>query len=272
MPIKPEEALELVKFLNLDESESLESAKEKFNLSYLKAEELNNKVGRLTGSIASAAKKAFEPFGIALTEEDFKGQKVEDVIRSASEKAKNNYEVEKSEWEKRAEGKGGEELVKEWENKYKKVEKSLLEEKQLKADVLAQFDGFKNQVEVEKKQTKLNGIFEKSLEEIKIDPTTDKYKLKGFKSEFFEKYKIDLEEDAAIIKEIKSGEKLKSSAKAGSYMTISDVLLKEATEAGIIQKSPHQGKPVGATKKDNSSEPTPSTNLKGANPRFFGGI
>jgi hypothetical protein len=135
--------------------------------------------------------------------------------------------------------------------------------------VLAQFDGFKNQVEVEKKQSKLNGIFEKSLEEIKIDPTTDKYKLKGFKSEFFEKYKIDLEEDAAIIKEIKSGEKLKSSAKAGTFMSISDVLLKEATEAGILQKNPHQGKQANGKTAQAANEPEKKS-IKGIPPRFFG--
>jgi hypothetical protein len=271
MPIKPEEALELVKFLNLDEAESLDQAKEKFNTSYLKSEELNNKIGRLTGSVAAVVKKAYEPFGVTLSDEDFKTQKIEDVIRGASDKAKTFFETQKSEWEKRAEGKGGEELVKQWEDKYKKVEKSLLEEKQLKADVLAQFDGFKTQVEVEKKQTKLNGIFEKSLEEIKIDPTTDKYKLKGFKSEFFEKYKIDLEEDSPIIKEIKTGEKLKSSAKAGSYMTVSDVLLKEATEAGIIQKSPHQGKPAKGNPNPQTQEPEKKI-IRGLHPRFFTGV
>lgn len=72
MAMKPEEALELVKFLNLDEAENLETAKEKFQQNWIDQKEHAATLGKLNGSIANVVKRAFEPFGVTLTEDDFK--------------------------------------------------------------------------------------------------------------------------------------------------------------------------------------------------------
>jgi hypothetical protein len=52
MPIKPEEALELVNFLNLNEVENLEEAKEKFQENWVNSKELSEKLGKINGTIA----------------------------------------------------------------------------------------------------------------------------------------------------------------------------------------------------------------------------
>ena len=54
-------------------------------------------------------------------------------------------------------------------------------------------------------------------------------------------------------------------------MTISDVLLKEATEAGIIQKNPHQGKSASGKTTPQYQEPEKKI-IRGVNPRFLGGV
>ena len=64
--MKQEDALELVKFLNLEEATDLEAAKEKFQENWIKQEEFSSKIGKLTGTIANVTRKAFEPFGIVL--------------------------------------------------------------------------------------------------------------------------------------------------------------------------------------------------------------
>jgi len=234
--MKQEEALELVKFLNLEEATDLEAAKEKFQENWIKQEEVSSKIGKLTGTIANVTRKAFEPFGIVLTDEDFKGQKVEEVIRNASEKAKSEYEKQREDWEKRASGNGSEALIQEWEKKYKSLERKSNELDSARQDVMSQFENYKQQVATEMKNSKINNSFEKELANLKLDPTVNEYTIRGFKSAVTEKYVIDLEEDGAfIVKDKKTGERLKSKAKAGSVLSVSDVLLKEATEAGIIQ-------------------------------------
>jgi hypothetical protein len=269
--MKQEEALELVKFLNLEEATDLEAAKEKFQENWIKQEEVSSKIGKLTGTIANVTRKAFEPFGIVLTDEDFKGQKVEEVIRNASEKAKSEYEKQREDWEKRASGNGSEALIQEWEKKYKSLERKTNELDSARQDVMSQFEQYKTQVATDIKTSKINNSFEKELANLKLDPTVNEYTIRGFKSAVTEKYAIDLEEDGAfIVKDKATGERLKSKEKAGSFLSVSDVLLREATEAGIIQKNPHAG---AKFPKQNPFivpiEQQANSKLKSINPRFY---
>jgi hypothetical protein len=135
-----------------------------------------------------------------------------------------------------------------------------------------QFESYKTKVKEDTKITSINSIFEKELTAIKIDPSVSDITLRGFKSVIAEKYVIDLEDDGnAIVKDKKSGERLKSTAKAGSFLGISDVLLKEATDAGIIQKNVHQGKPINQRGAFIPAIEQPQNNkTKSVNPRFLG--
>lgn len=263
--------MELIKFLNLDEAADLEAAKEKFQENWIKQEEVSGKIGKLTGTIANVTRKAFEPFGIVLTDEDFKGQKVEEVIRSASEKAKSAFDVQREEWEKRASGNGNEALIQEWEKKYKTLERKTSELDSARQDVMSQFETYKTQVATDIKTSKINNSFEKELSALKLDPSVNEYTIRGFKSAVSDKYAIDLEDDGAfVVKDKATGERLKSKEKAGSFLTVSDVLIKEATEAGIIMKNPHAGSKFP---KSNpfipQLETTADKKLKGINPRFY---
>lgn len=272
MPIKPEEALEIVNFLNLNEAESLEEAKEKFQENWVNSKELNEKLGKINGTIAHVAKRAFEPFGVTLTEEDFKDKKAQDVLRMASERAREAYEKQQEEWQQRADKSGSEELVKEWEKKYKSLERKVNEVDTARQEAINQFEQFKQKMAEEQKQSKINHTFEKELSAIKLDPSVNEFTIKGFKATIGEKYAIDLEDDGSIyVKDRKSGERLKSKEKAGSFLNLSDVLLQEASAAGIIQKNPSAGQRVPRAGQPiiPQLEAQADRKIKGINPRFF---
>jgi len=271
--MKAEEALELMKFLNLDQAENVEEAKEKFQENWIESKEVSAKIGKLTGTISNVTRKAFEPFGITLTEEDFKEKKVEEVIRTASERAKSEYEKQKEEWEKRASSTGSEELVRDWEKKYKSLEKKVTEVDTARQDAINQFEQFKIKMAEEQKSSKINYTFEKELSSIKLDPSVNEFTIRGFKSAIAEKYLLDIEEDGAfVVKDKTSGERLKSKDKAGTFLNLSDILIKEATDAGIVQKNPHAGKPMPSMSRGGIVSPIESNvdkRAKGINPRFF---
>jgi flagellar biosynthesis GTPase FlhF len=272
MPIKPEEALEIVNFLNLNEAESLEEAKEKFQENWVNSKELNEKLGKINGTIAHVAKRAFEPFGVTLTEEDFKDKKAQDVLRMASERAREAYEKQQEEWQQRADKSGSEELVKEWEKKYKSLEKKVTDIDSARQEAINQFEQFKQKMAEEQKQSKINHTFEKELSAIKLDPSVNEFTIKGFKATIGEKYAIDLEDDGSVyVKDRKSGERLKSKEKAGSFLNLSDVLLQEASAAGIIQKNPSAGQRVPRPGQPIIPQLEAQTDrkIKGINPRFF---
>jgi hypothetical protein len=272
MPMKPEEALEIVNFLNLNEAENLEEAKEKFQENWVNSKELSEKLGKINGTIAHVAKRAFEPFGVTLTEEDFKDKKAQDVLRMASERAREAYEKQQEEWQQRADKSGSEELVKEWEKKYKSLEKKVTDIDSARQDAINQFDQFKLKMAEEQKQSKINHTFEKELSAIKLDPSVNEFTIKGFKATIGEKYAIDLEEDGNVfVKDKNSGERLKSKEKAGSFLNLSDVLLAEATAAGIIMKNPSAGQRVPRPGQAiiPPIEAQTDKRMKGVNPRFF---
>ena len=272
MPMKPEEALELVNFLNLNEAESLEEAKEKFQENWVNSKELNEKLGKINGTIAHVARRAFEPFGVSLTEEDFKDKKAQDVLRMASERAREVYEKQQEEWQQRADKSGSEELVKEWEKKHKSLERKLSEVDTARQEAINQFEQFKQKMAEEQKLTKINHTFEKELSAIKLDPSVNEFTIKGFKATIGEKYAIDLEDDGNIfVKDKKSGERLKSKEKAGAFLNLSDVLLQEATAAGIIQKNPAAGQRIARAGQAiiPPLESQADKRIKGVNPRFF---
>ena len=271
--MKEQDALEIVKFLGLEQTESVEDAKEKFQQNWTKSDEVSSKIGKLTGTIANVTRKAFEPFGVTLSEDDFKDKKIEDVIRGASEKAKTEFEKQRNEWEQRASGNNSEELIKDWEKKYKGLEKKYTEIDSAREEVANQFESYKVNVATEKRKNKIDSLFEREMSSIKLDPAVNEYTLRGFKSAINDKYEIDLEEnDSPIIKDKATGERVKSKDKAGKFLNISEVLVLEASSAGIIQKNPHSGKPAPSrnTGGGSSSSQPDEKKSRGLHPSFLG--
>lgn len=271
MKLKQEEQEELLKYLGLDEAESLDKAKETFQSQFIKSEELSSKVGKITGSIINVARKAFTPFGVELTEEDFKDKKIEDVLRDASSRAKDSYDTKVKEWESRASGNGSEQLIKEWEKKYSTVEKKLQEEAAARQEAILGLENFKTQVEQEKKSNAINTHFENSLRGIKTDPSVSDITMKGFKAVFSEKYVLDLEGDGVVVvKDKKSGERIKSDKKAGAFLSLDELMLKEATEANILLKNPNAGHNRNTPNVGYPRTPEEPKKVRGVNPAFFG--
>jgi len=271
--LSQEQQVELMKFLDLEEAESLDKAKELFSQKFVKQEELSSKIGKITGSITNVARKAFEPFGVQLTEEDFKDKKIEDVLRSASEKASETYKNKISELESRATGQGSEELIKDWEKKYSTIEKKLQETDKARQESITAFESFKNEVSVKEKTSKINSVFDRALSSIKPDPSVNEITMKGFRSHINEKFSIELNEnDEPVVMDKKTGERIKSDKKAGTFLGLEDVLLSEAANAGILQKNPNAGnkKPVTVGFGQRQPEQNNNTKAKGLSPRFLG--
>lgn len=271
--LSQEQQAELMKFLDLEEAESLDKAKELFSQKFVKQEELSSKIGKITGSITNVARKAFEPFGVQLTEDDFKDKKIEDVLRSASEKASESFKNKISELESRATGQGSEELIKDWEKKYSTIEKKLTETEKARQESINAFESFKNEVTVKEKTSKINSVFDRALNSIKPDPSVNEITMKGFRSHINEKFSIELNEnDEPVVMDRKTGERIKSDKKAGTFLGLEDVLMSEAATAGILQKNPNAGnkKPIVGGLGQRQPETVNNTRSKGLSPRFLG--
>lgn len=268
--MKPEEAMELAKFLGVEEAETLEKAKEAFQEKYLPQAEVSSKIGKITGSIQNVARTMFEPLGISLSDDDFKDKKIEDVLRNAKETVKVKFEEYKGEWEKKASANGSAELVKDLEKKLGVAEKKVKEEADGRLSAVQAYENYKIEVENEKKTLKVNSEFDKAFSAVKLDPSVNDLTKRGFRSAFEEKYALDLEETGLIVKDKKTGERIKSTVKAGQFLGLEDILVKEATDAGIIQKNPNAGNPRIPITGAPPANPAANTKTKNVNPRFMG--
>jgi hypothetical protein len=274
MPITPEQAMDLVKFINLHEEDDVEKAKEKFEELYVESKELSRQVGKITGTVLNVAKKGYESLGIAIADEELKDKKVEDILRLGFERVRGEQDKQKEEWEKKATPEGTNELVKEWEKKLKSLERKLSDTESSRQDVITQFESYKTDVKETTKRSKIESIFEKELQGVRLDPSVNALTIKGFKSELSDKYVFDLEEDGTpIVKDKSSLQPLKSKEKANVYMTIAEVIAAEAAKQDLLQKNPGAGRKYTQTTPAGVNVPLDSVDdrkRKGINPAFFG--
>lgn len=257
MKLKQEEVPELIKFLGLEEVESLDKAKEVFETSFVKSDVMQKTVGKITGTLANTISKNLKSFGIEVSDDDFKKGKLEDVV--AEKFGALSAEFEKLKSSKPAEG----EEVKAWEDKYNKLKDEFGQVKQLHQITIKEFEGFKTQVQEREKKIKFDTAFENSTKSVKLDPTVNEYTVKGFKTAFFEKYKLDEDEAGNVVIKSSDGNRIKSAKKAGEFKSIEEVWDDEVKTAGLNVKNPMAGQPKTGL---SAMPPQPPKENKGVRP------
>jgi hypothetical protein len=275
--MKPEEALKLVEYLGLNDLESHEQAKEKFEAEYLPKKEHTAQIGKITSVIAEKTQKVFEKFGVEVKVDDLKNGKLEDQISKFGTLAFENHSAKVAELQKLAEASGSGEVIKEWEDKFSKAEKKIQTfEKQLKEKDEA-LNKTIEQFTLKEKQRKQDDFFFGQLGSIDLDPevagkATPKAKLlyDGFITTVKSKVKLEEDEKGEFYITDLSGERIKNPAKAGEFLTLTDFLQKEANEYGISKKNPKAGSPAGGQFGGRQFTPEPPERPKNISPRALG--
>ena len=207
---------------------------------------LKKEHGRAKGAAETAIKRTFrDQLGVDLSDAELQDAKLDDLLGEASARIKDKI----SALEAQKGGASSEEIGK-LQKEIDKYKGKLTEQQGL-------FEKTKQQLEEKEKEfagfrtnlTKSQRV-EKAWEGVKL--VEDKYKVKGFKAEFAEKYKVELAEegdnskDGLIIKDAQ-GNRV---TMGNDYATLSELLAKEASDAGVLKKSDSSGvrKPIDTTK------------------------
>jgi hypothetical protein len=276
--MKPEEALKVVEFLGLNELESHEEAKTKFEEKFAPKDEIGKQVGKITGTLAQRAKDIFSPFGIDVNVDELKQGKIEDNFLKLGKLAHENYTTKVSELTKLAEAGGSTEVLKEWEDKFSKSTKkiSTLEEQlKLKDEAITTLKTEFTNKEVQRKK---DDFFFGTLSKIDLDPevatkATKKAELlhQGFVDQVKAKIRIEEDEKGMFFIADGEGNPIKNPSKAHEFMSLEQYLQNEANNYGIAKKNPSAGKPMGsfqAAANNGGNEPTRPLNIS---PRAMGG-
>jgi len=249
MPIKPEE---ITAYLGI-EADSMDQFKEKFDPEFVRKSLIKDPksdvhkelfplvIGKFAGTVQKDFIHGIKDMGIELAPEEVKDKKVEDIIKLGLEKAKDFYSSKIADYESKV-GQGKDEAVKEWETKYTKLTDKFTQldglHKTLQQTYESEKGGFQNQI----KGIRLENIIAKENEKIKWNTAAKPLEKDGFFANLEKNYKRDLDETGNLEIFDSKGQRIPNPAKAGTWMSYSEILKSEAEKAGLWEQNPHQQK------------------------------
>lgn len=253
MPLNEKDALEFAKYAQVDDSENLEAAITKFNGTYYtdatvqSNKELMNKV---TGKMMGEATKHMvadvrDVLGDELNGNDLFRMPIAQAISTVTGLLKTKIQNQKTEFEKLS-GQNNDQALKEWQDKYQKLEGKYKEVETLKNNVATEFESFKTTAQKKEQETVINYFKTDLLSKIqpKFDKTLPPLAIKGFQAEMEADLKWITDEEGKPYLADKDGKRFQSKKKAGEFMTNEEAFESYAESKGVLQKNPQGGKPA----------------------------
>jgi len=205
---------------------------------------IDTSTGKRMGALAGKIKTNLNKFGIELPEDVIAKSPLEEVIDTAFETYANAHTGTINELTEKVKLNSGEQ-AKEWQEKYSKLESKFNDTKKSLTELSSEYTGFKTKAAEDLKGVKIQTLREQAMGKIPrrndIDQKQYNLMLTGFDNTIDQKFKIDLDENnQGYIADKKTGERFRDPNKASDFLSIEDVLKREALESGISPKNPHQ--------------------------------
>jgi len=249
MPIELKDITEYLG-INAEEIDSIDTFKQKFDTEFIRSsaisedfEPIKKIVGKKFGSLETELKRLSGQYGVEWTGDEYKDKSLGERMKLSMDKMLTDSKSEFEEY-KKVNGGGKEEVIKEWTSKYDKLKNEKSDYEKLLESTKQEFEGFKGQVENEKKSYKVNFEKENGLKDFKWKTGTNDFAKKGFLSSLDEKYKLDLDTDNKLVVLDTQGKQIPNPKTAGTFMGWREVVESEALKAELYETNPHAGQPV----------------------------
>lgn len=231
------------------EAENIEDFKANFEKTFLKKdaalkdkEFVNSVVGKRMFGIANKLKNQFIKYGVEFSDDDLKTKPIEDLIESGLDIYTNSTNTTITELTEKAKQNSTEKFT-ELETKYSKLESKYNDTVKASKTTAEEFNNFKLKAADDLKGVKISTIKEQALSKIprRSDVEEKQYALswEGFETRIDKKFKIDLDENGKdFIADKTTGERFRDPARASEFLSVEQVLRKEADEVGLTPKNP----------------------------------
>ena len=246
-------------FIKRSEATKDESVKREFNTDFFK-------------TVEKATLRTFNSAGIEIPEEvlrkDGKPIKYEELINYGLSQIKSQFENEKKELETKVKTKGESEALKQWEEKYGKLEKKYQDTEGLLKSTSEEYNKYRENVATEIRSSKINDAFSSLLKEVKstIKPTAKPLEIEGFESRVQRSFKPDLDEEGRLYLTNEKGERIKSKVKIGSFADPKEILTSLIDELELSSKNPDGGKEIKKPTVQSDIPPKPTEGLRKPHP------
>lgn len=250
MPIKPEDALEILGFTDLSKFEDTDTFKEAVEKDWVKKASAASdpdvqqqvmstkyRVGRKRlGDLAKT-------LGVDVDDELLKSGDLLDIIPKVNEAVKPVLE-DLNGWKAKAEKAVPDDVVKEWQGKLKTAEKERDAFKGQAVEWQEKYNGLDTEVKTSKRKGIVDGEWNAALGGIQFHQGVDDLKRKGFVAAMKEKYRIDIDDEFKPRMVDASGNPVKHPKKAGEMLGLAEAIKQEAATMKLLGENPHGGKPV----------------------------
>lgn len=232
-----------IKADNFEDWKKAFSAKYATEQQFLENKELVKKLtGTAFGNIDSAIVQIGRAQGIEFTLKEIEEMKIEDKVNYLFEKQGKSLTDQITELKASA-SKTGDDKVKEWEEKYSKMEGKLKDYQAMTKKQAEDFEKQQAEFGSKIKGVKLEYVNEKLWGGINYAPGTNDLQKRGFRSLFESKYKIDLDEKGMEYIADQSGNRIPNPQKHSEFLTPADVLKMELGANNLDIKNPNAGRP-----------------------------
>lgn len=234
MDFKVEEVLSI---LDVGEVKTLDELKDKMNKKFVTRqtafddEEIRTKAtGKVASILQRKLKEEFE-----LSDEEVKDKKIEEVATIAATKFKSKLEALETESKKTTD-----QAVLDWQAKYDKVKKEAGEYK-VKVESYDTLIKQKDQeYSTKEKSWKINSVYSKAKEKVSAEyhSGVKELELIGFEKKINDTYQLDIgENEEVLIYDRKTQKRVEDTAKLGSFLSLEELLKREANTAGLLKKN-----------------------------------
>lgn len=259
MALKPEDLQKLAEYLDIQEVESFEDAKTKFDEVYARKgvyadqlrkdpEFINKIIGNKIGSIENDVKQFGKEFGVEFEKDEFaEAKKWEDISKIVFTKVKEKHKNTVTELESKV-GADPSELVKEWEGKLATAKNEAKKWKGEFETLGQSFETYKSELAANMRKEKLNKAVESMFSEIPFadEALKDELKIAGFKTKILSEVNFDLDENDNFVLLGKDKMPITNPAKAGATYTPLEYAKEQAIKFDIFKLNDKGGNRAAA--------------------------
>jgi hypothetical protein len=245
------EAKDILGYLGIDEVNSLDDFKAKLHEKYLPVSDekaaydrfVKPALGKHSNVVKQKMLNHARELGAEFTLSEFDELDNLETFKTLTDKVTGKFKSELESLKQKA-GANGDDVVKEWQEKFDKAQKRASEEENLRKQLASEFETFKGHAHSQVKDVKRNYLRTDLMSKIKFKPNITELEKEGFNSYISSNYRLDFDDQEKPIVLDASGNRIRSEKKADEWKAPEEVFVEAAKKFNIFAENPQSGKPV----------------------------
>lgn len=245
MPIKPEEALEVIG-LSADKYDSVDDFKEAVEAKFVSLDAAHTNpavtakvLGKFNYVVRRKVEKIAKEFDVELP----KDAEALDLIDTIAEPVI-GVKGQLKEWKEKAEKSVPDDVLKEWQGKLTKAEKERDTFASQAKEFGEKYNNLQNEIVTTKRKNTIESAWSGALNGVTFHSGVDDLRKEGFVAKVKSMYKVEVDEDGKVSLQDDKGNPVKHPKRAGELLTLDEAVKLQAAAFKLLNDNPHANKPV----------------------------